>query len=84
MFWEIGNIINTAIPGDNRAEYGKRIFPALSGKLVLKYGSSFDYTNIRRMIQFAARFPKEEKVGGWDTVILKKEYEQIFENKPVW
>ena len=25
-----------------------------------------------------------EKVGGWDTVILKKEYEQIFENKPPW
>jgi hypothetical protein len=25
-----------------------------------------------------------EKVGGWDTVVSKKEYEQIFENKPVW
>ena len=25
-----------------------------------------------------------EKVGGWDTVITKNEYVQIFENKPVW
>jgi hypothetical protein len=25
-----------------------------------------------------------EKVGGWDTVVSRKEYEQIFENKPAW
>jgi hypothetical protein len=25
-----------------------------------------------------------EKVGGWDTVVSKKEYNQIFENKPAW
>jgi hypothetical protein len=25
-----------------------------------------------------------EKVGGWDTVVSKKEYDQIFENKPAW
>jgi hypothetical protein len=25
-----------------------------------------------------------EKVGGWDTVVSRKEYEQIFENKPTW
>jgi hypothetical protein len=26
----------------------------------------------------------EKKVGGWDTVLSRKEYEQIFENKPAW
>jgi hypothetical protein len=25
-----------------------------------------------------------EKIGGWDTVVSKKEYDQIFENKPAW
>lgn len=25
-----------------------------------------------------------EKVGGWETVVSRKEYEQIFENKPTW
>jgi hypothetical protein len=25
-----------------------------------------------------------EKVGGWDTVVSKKEYAQILENRPVW
>jgi hypothetical protein len=32
MFWGIGHFINTPIIGDNRAEYGKRIFPTLPGK----------------------------------------------------
>jgi hypothetical protein len=25
-----------------------------------------------------------ERVGGWDTVVSRKEYGQIFENKPAW
>jgi hypothetical protein len=25
-----------------------------------------------------------ERVGGWDTVVSKQEYEQFFENKPAW
>ncbi|MDR2653634.1 MAG: hypothetical protein LBC68_15255 [Prevotellaceae bacterium] len=33
MFWKIGHFINTTLLGDNRAEYGKQIFPTLPGKL---------------------------------------------------
>jgi hypothetical protein len=33
MFWETGHFINITLPGDNRAEYGKRIFSAMPGKL---------------------------------------------------
>jgi hypothetical protein len=33
IFWEIGHFINTTLLGDSRAEYGKQIFPTLSGKL---------------------------------------------------
>ena len=25
-----------------------------------------------------------KKVGGWDTVLKKEEYKEIFENKAVW
>jgi hypothetical protein len=38
--------------------------------------SSLIYTGIDRH--------KGEKVGGWDTVVSRKEYEQIFENKSAW
>jgi hypothetical protein len=63
MFWEIGQFINTTILGDNRAEYGKRIFPTLSGKLALKYGNSFNKNNLYRMCHFAHLFPEKNKIS---------------------
>ena len=57
MYWEIGKYIGTALLGGDRAEYGKQIVATLSQQLMTQYGSSFDYTNIRRMIQFSVRFP---------------------------
>ena len=41
MFWEIGEYINSAILGMERAEYGKKILSTVSTKLVENYGSSF-------------------------------------------
>jgi predicted nuclease of restriction endonuclease-like (RecB) superfamily len=57
MCHEIGQRINIDVLGGQRAEYGKQIVAELAKQLKDRYGSSFDYTNVRRMIQFAVRFP---------------------------
>jgi len=57
MFWEIGKYIGSVLLGGERAEYGKQIVVTLAQQLQTKYGSSFDYSNITRMIKFAVRFP---------------------------
>jgi len=57
MFWEIGHYIGSVLLGGERAAYGKQILVTLAQQLQEKYGSSFEYSNIRRMINFAARFP---------------------------
>jgi len=56
MFWEVGKHIGSVLLGGERAEYGKKIVVTLAQQLQVKYGSSFDYTNVTRMIKFAARF----------------------------
>ena len=63
MFWEIGNYINSAILGMERAEYGKKIVSAVSTQLQQKYGNEYYLRNIRRMMQFATQFPDFEKVS---------------------
>ena len=62
MFWKIGNYINSAILGMERAEYGKKIVVTLSRQLVAKYGKSFEDKNLRRMMQFASQFDDEQIV----------------------
>jgi predicted nuclease of restriction endonuclease-like (RecB) superfamily len=57
MFWEIGNYINSVFLGGERAKYGKQILVTLSQELQSNYGSSFEYSNVTRMIKFAVRFP---------------------------
>jgi len=63
MFWEVGKHIGSVLLGDERAEYGKRIVVTLSQQLQEKYGSSFDYHNVTRMIKLATRLPKIEIVA---------------------
>jgi len=62
MFWEIGKYIGSVLLGGERAGYGKQIVVTVSQQLQTKYGSSFDYSNVTRMIKFAARFPDFEIV----------------------
>jgi hypothetical protein len=42
MYWEVGRYINSVIFDFKRAEYGKKIFAALSRKLVEAYSGSFE------------------------------------------
>jgi hypothetical protein len=62
MYWEIGNFINSVILGGERGKYGKQILATVSAKLTAKYGKGFELKNLRRMIQFAKRFPESEIV----------------------
>ncbi|MCL1884384.1 MAG: PDDEXK nuclease domain-containing protein, partial [Defluviitaleaceae bacterium] len=60
MFWEVGKHIGSILLGGERAEYGNRIVVSLAQQLQAKYGGSFDYTNVTRMIKLATRFPNFE------------------------
>ena len=62
MFWEVGKYIGSALLGGERAGYGKQIVVTLAQQLQVKYGASFDYSNVTRMIKFAVRFPEIEIV----------------------
>ena len=60
MFWEVGEHIGSVILNGERAEYGMQIVVPLARQLEEKYGSSFEIKNLRRMMQFAKRFPDVE------------------------
>jgi len=62
MFWEIGKYIGSVLLGGERAGYGKKIVVTLAQQLQEKYGSSFEYSNVTRMMKFAARFPDSQIV----------------------
>jgi predicted nuclease of restriction endonuclease-like (RecB) superfamily len=63
MYWEIGKYVDSVLLGGVRAEYGKKILATLSQQLQTKYGNSFEYTKITRMIKFAEVFPNPEIVA---------------------
>ena len=69
-FWYIGNRIKAEILGYNRAEYGKQIVVTLSRELEKKFGRTFNEKNLRRMIQFAEKFPDYEIVVSLSTIVL--------------
>jgi predicted nuclease of restriction endonuclease-like (RecB) superfamily len=60
MYWEVGQFINSVLLNYKRAEYGKKILPTLSAKLMEAYGNSFTERNLYRMMLFAERFAEIE------------------------
>ncbi len=62
LFWQVGNILNTSILDNKRAEYGKQIVVTASRELTRRFGRSYEEKNLRRMIQFAEKFPDFENV----------------------
>jgi predicted nuclease of restriction endonuclease-like (RecB) superfamily len=59
--WEIGrHIVEFEQGGANRAEYGKRLLPALAASLTAEFGKGFDATNLRHMRGFYLAFPKRD------------------------
>ena len=63
LYWHIGRRIRQDILQDRRAEYGARIVAALGRQLETEFGPGFGEKNLRRIIQFAERFPDEKIVA---------------------
>jgi predicted nuclease of restriction endonuclease-like (RecB) superfamily len=56
--WEIGrHIVEFEQGGAVRADYGKRLLPALAEVLTAEFGKGFDTTNLRHMRGFFLAFP---------------------------
>lgn len=62
LFWHIGKRILSQNLQNERAEYGKKIVVSLSRELVKRFGKNYEEKNLRRMIQFAKKFPNVENV----------------------
>ncbi len=62
LFWHIGKRILVHELNHKRAEYGKQIIVTLSRQLVSNYGKNYEEKNLRRMIQFAEKYPNAENV----------------------
>ncbi|MBB3696562.1 DUF1016 family protein [Flammeovirga yaeyamensis] len=62
LFWQIGKKILFETLENKRAKYGKETISKLSTSLCLKFGKSYEEKNLRRMVQFAEKFPELEKV----------------------
>ena len=80
MYWEVGHYINSYVLNDGRAGYGKKILPALSAKLIAKYGKNFTERNLYRMMLFAERFSNDEILP---TVSAKLSWSHIIELLPL-
>ncbi|MEA3496911.1 MAG: PDDEXK nuclease domain-containing protein [Bacteroidota bacterium] len=62
LFWHIGKRILTHNLQNKRAEYGKQIVVTVSRELVKNFGKNYEEKNLRRMIQFAEKYPIVENV----------------------
>jgi hypothetical protein len=63
LFWNVGKRINENILQNKPADYGKQVVSTLSAQLTEKYGNNFEAKSLRRMMQFADKFPDVEIVA---------------------
>ena len=77
-YWQVGRRINHDILQNQRAEYGKRVIPALAQQLVQQFGKSFEARNLRRMMQFAEEFPDFEIVSSLMSQLSWTHFIQLF------
>ena len=88
LYWQIGRRIHTEILQEKRADYGEEICSTLSNQLTVEFGRGFAEKSLRRMIQFAEVFPRQEIVAtlsrqlGWshfvEIIPLKDELQRDF------
>jgi DUF1016 N-terminal domain len=62
LYWRVGKRMVDEVLGKERAAYGQQIVVSVARQLVQEYGPSFGDKNLRRMMQFAEVFPKEQIV----------------------
>ena len=61
LYWHIGNLINTAILDNQRADYSKHLVENISRRLTEKFGRGWSVKQIHRFMQFAKVFPLESR-----------------------
>ncbi len=57
LYWKIGQRIRKDILKERRADYGEKIFYALSRKLTTEFGRGFSQANLFHMVRFTEAFP---------------------------
>lgn len=62
LFWQVGKRILSDNLQNKRAAYGQQIVVTVSRELVEKFGRNYEEKNLRRMIQFAEKYPDIENV----------------------
>ncbi len=60
LYWQIGKYISEYLKTDNTVDYGKKILPTLSAKLVEEYGKGFSQRNLANMVKLHQLFPDQE------------------------
>jgi len=62
LYWQVGNRINQAVLGGERADYCKRVIATLSNELTVQFGKGWSKRNLAQMVKFAEVF--------WDIEIV--------------
>ena len=57
LYWHVGQRVRQDILEEKRAEYGKEIVASLARQLETEFGRGFSEKNLRRMVQFAEKYP---------------------------
>ncbi|MBR1714484.1 MAG: DUF1016 family protein [Treponema sp.] len=65
LYWNIGNLINTAFLENKRADYGAHIVENISKTLTQKFGNGWSVKQIHRFMQFAKEFDREKLATVW-------------------
>jgi hypothetical protein len=63
LYWQVGSRIRRAVLGEKRATHGEKVVTAIADRLEIEFGRGFGEKNLRRMIQFAEKFPDEQIVA---------------------
>lgn len=57
LYWAVGERLRNEVLGGERAAYGSKVIEQLGAQLCAEFGRGFEAKNLRRMMQFAERFP---------------------------
>jgi len=77
LYWNVGRRIRKEILKERRADYGERILPTLSAKLVLEFGSGFSERNLANMIRFAEVYPNPKILHALSAKLSWTHFRQI-------
>jgi predicted nuclease of restriction endonuclease-like (RecB) superfamily len=62
-YWSVGHRVRKDILKQKRAAYGEEIVATVSRQLAAEFGDGYGEKNLRRMLQFAERFPDTKIVA---------------------